>query len=179
MFSGEITSEKRSELENEGFPVLDKTRNLTEELAVRIQEKNKEWTDKIEEILGSEAAPRIKELTGLNIKFEFGKIPISKSVFEHLKETLVNWLKSRSEPDEPVLAYGKDVYSPNDMVKEVEDETEVGVEHVQMLLKVFENSLRTESIDEDDKDDIDDDSQGIEENDSQSRDDAEQTAWEK
>jgi CheY-like chemotaxis protein len=174
LFSGEISSEKRSELEDEGLSVLYKTRHLDEELAAIIQEKNKERTGKIEEVLENEATPRIKELTGVKIKFELGKrtsLPISQPVFDRLKETLIKWLKSRSEPDEPVFAYDKYVYSPSEMVREVENETEVGIEHVLMLLGVFEYSLKLEDgssqPDEDDTDDEDNDSARVEENDSQ------------
>lgn len=183
LFSGEISEEERRQLEDDGYPVLVKSRDLTQKLAAIVQEENNRKRNEIEEVLKNETAPRIKELTGREIIVELlsdpPSPPFERPVFDHLKRTLIKWLRSRSEPDEPILAYGKHVYSPNDMILEVERETEVGIEHVQMLIKVFENSLRLESNDDEaDEDDEDDDSQGIEENDSRSHDDAGHTSKE-
>lgn len=73
--------------------------------------------------------------------------PFSDETLNRLKRTIIKWLRSRGELDKPVLAYGKHVYSANEMIKHIEDETEVGREHVMMLLAEFEYS---QEINEDD-----------------------------
>lgn len=67
--------------------------------------------------------------------------PLNEFVLGRLKRTMIKWLKTRREPDKPVLAYGRQVYSANDLVVEVDEETNVGLAHVKMLLEEFEHSL--------------------------------------
>lgn len=57
-----------------------------------------------------------------------------------LKRMIVNWLQSRGSLNEPVFYYGDNVYSANEMIRQVEDETEIGREHIMMLLAEFEYS---------------------------------------
>jgi DNA-binding response OmpR family regulator len=184
LFSGEISEEERRQLEDNGFPVLPKKEDLTQRLAEIVQEANKKRTDEIEEVfeevLRNETAPRIKELTGRDVEIvklytHAPPLPVDEAVYNRLKRTLIEWLKTRREPDEPVLVYGKHVYSPNEMALEVESETQVGVKHVQMLINVFVNSLGMKLDDDFDEDD-DEDSQGTVENVSPfDNDDAKQT----
>lgn len=151
LFSGEISAKERKRLEDDGFLVLDKSRTLLKDIAAIVQEESKKRADEIEKVLVDEAAPRIKELTGMDVKPRVN--PLDKMVFNSLKHTLVKWLQSRGEPDKPVLAYGRRLYSANDMAREVENETDVGVKHVMMMLREYEYSLR---IGEDDSQQFDD-----------------------
>jgi CheY-like chemotaxis protein len=140
LISGEIDWRERRKLEGEGFHVLDKSRNLLSELTIIIQEESRKRTGDIEKVIMDVAAPRIKELTGIELKPQLNSI--NKIAFNSLKHTLIKWLQSRKNPDKPVLAYGRHIYSANEMVREVERETDVGVRHVQMMLREYEHSLK-------------------------------------
>jgi hypothetical protein len=153
LFSGEISKEERRRLEDEGFLVLDKTRTLLEDLALIVKEESRKRAGDIEKVLVDEAAPRIKELTGVKVTTQLN--PLSKLAFNSLKQTLIKWLQSRKEPDKPVLAYGRRVYSANEMAAEVENETEAGVKHVLMMLREYEHSLRIGGDDSQRHDDAD------------------------
>jgi len=151
LISGEINARERKKLEGEGFHVLDKSRTLLEELAVIIHAENRKRTGDIEKVIMEVAAPRIKELTGVELKPQVN--PINKSAFNSLKYTLIKWLQTRKNPDKPVLAYGGHIYSANEMAKEVERETEVGVKHVLMMLREYEHSLNLDANDSQQHDD--------------------------
>lgn len=140
LFSGEIDESERKRLESEGFDVLDKSRMLLKQLVEIVQEESRKRADEVEKVLKDVAAPRIKELTGMEVKPRLN--PLDKMAFNSLKHTLVRWLRSRNEPDKPVLAYGRRIYSANQMAKEVENETDVGVKHVMMMMREYEHSLR-------------------------------------
>jgi CheY-like chemotaxis protein len=154
LISGEINSKERKKLESEGFVVLDKSRTLLEELAIIINEESRKRTDDVEKVIMDVAAPRIKELTGIELKPQLN--PINKVAFNSLKHTLIKWLQSRNNPDKPVLAYGRQIYSANEMVSEVERETEVGVKHVLMMLREYEHSLKIGEDDSQPNDDAND-----------------------
>lgn len=153
LFSGEIGEVERKKLEAEGFVVLDKSRTLLKQLAELVHEESRKRADEIERLIMDEVAPRIKERTGMEVRPKLN--PLNKPVFNSFKRTLIRWLRSRDEPDRPVLAYGKHVYSANEMAVEVERETEVGVKHVLMLLREYEHSLRIDKDEPQQSDDPD------------------------
>jgi hypothetical protein len=69
---------------------------------------------------------------------------------------VVNWLQSRGELDKPVFSYGDDVYSANDLITEVKKESNVGLAHIEMMVKEFESSLEVNEDDSQQYDDLDD-----------------------
>lgn len=70
---------------------------------------------------------------------------LSELLMAELKQTFIDWLKSRSDPDEPTLAYGTYVYSANQMAREVSVGSEVGLALVQMLISEFRLSIGIDS----------------------------------
>jgi CheY-like chemotaxis protein len=155
LFSGEISTEEVNRLERKGYEVLAKQEDLTEKLAELVHAENGKKADEIEEVLKQETAPRVLGITGRSVSIiqrQMANTPLDTMVYQRLKRTFVKWLQSRTNPDELVLAYGKQVYSAKDMISEIEGETEAGVEHVRMMLNVFENSLGI-NLDDDDEDD--------------------------
>lgn len=169
-----LTPDRRKHLQGAGIKILEKSPTVNERLAELTKHQAKEKWHGIEKILSpvmSDIEKRVGRPVQLKIvpaslrQVEPDMLLVAK---ESLKRTLIKWLKTRSEPHVLVFAYGDRVYSPNDMAVEVANESEVGLEHIRMLLKVFEHSLGIEEIDPQlDEDDEDDDSLSTEEYDSQ------------
>ncbi len=135
--AGWSSSPRRKELQKEGVSLLEKSPGLTKILELITQEESQKRV--------SDIALRVEELVGQHVAVKVvpaATVPMpSDMLMEELKLILVNWLRSRSDPEEPILYYGKRVYSANDMAEEVPNETEVGFAHVQMLVSEFKHSL--------------------------------------
>jgi CheY-like chemotaxis protein len=156
-----LTQDIRKKLKEAETLFLEKSPVLKTRLKEITEEETEKRASDIEKVVKAEVAPHIEKLTGrpVDVKVMTGppryvKHALTDLAVESMKQTLIKWLKSRGELDEPVLVYGKHVYSANDMIKQVEDETEVGLEHVRMLLGEFESTLE---IDEDASQQYDDD----------------------
>ena len=54
-----------------------------------------------------------------------------------LKGALIAWLRSRTDRDKKVFKCGSAVYSTNEMIEHVEKETEVGLDHIRMMIGEF------------------------------------------
>lgn len=138
---------------------LEKNMSLNKTLQEITQRENQKRTQDIEKIVKKETAPRIKEITGrpVDIRIVSGAAATATAaapapapqperlpdvLVQRLKRTLIKWLSTRSERDRPMLACGNEVYSANQMIEQVKNETEVGLEHIQMLLVEFEHSLK-------------------------------------
>jgi len=149
------------QLENAHTLFFEKNTTLQAKLVEITERESQKRTAVIESIVVNETARRIAEITGRPVGVTIrgagaaaapalapeSKRSLSESVGNRLKGTLIKWLRTRSEPDRPVLAFGKRTYSANDLIAEVSNETDVGLAHVQMLLGEFEHSLRIEEDD--------------------------------
>lgn len=158
-----MTDEIRKKLREADALFLEKNPVLKTRLKEITQEENEKLAINLERVVKKEVAPRIEKITGRAVDIKVVttspshiKHPVYDLAVDSLKQTLIKWLKTRGELDEPVLAYGKNIYSANDMIKQVEAETEVGLEHVRMMLDEFEYSLE---IDEDASRRYDDDTE--------------------
>jgi hypothetical protein len=115
--AGWSPSTRRAELQKEGVSVLEKSPGLIRALDLMTQEESRKRAHDVAQIV-AEQAPRIEELIGQQVDVRIvnaGASPSKSALFDLLmaefKRTLVNWLRSRSEPDEPILYYGKKIYS--------------------------------------------------------------------
>jgi FixJ family two-component response regulator len=151
--AGKLTQQIRQKLKEAEDLFLEKNPDLKTKLKEITQAQNAKRADDLEMVVKKEVAHRIEKITGRPVEIKVltalsrPKRPLPEVAVERLKKTLIKWLKSRGELDEPVLAYGKNVFSANDLIRHVEDETEVGIAHLQLLLRQFESSL---DADEDD-----------------------------
>jgi FixJ family two-component response regulator len=143
-----LTFERRQKLENAGVSLLEKSPTLVKKLEEITETENQKQAKEISMVIAKETAPRVQQLTGRSVDVTVvSGLPRSTSALSdvmigRLKGTLVSWLKSRTDLDSPILAYGQTVYSANEMADEVPKETMVGLAHVTMLLKEFEYSLK-------------------------------------
>lgn len=147
-----LTPERRKRLENAGISFLEKSPSLVHNLEELTEMENQKQTSDILTIVTA----RIEELTGRRVSAKVMAAPtasratlsMSDIVGGELKRTLVGWLRSRDEPDRPILAYGKRTYSANEMAEEVPNETQAGLAHVQMLVREFNQSLASDMDDQ-------------------------------
>ena len=155
-----LTPERKKQLSEANIAFFEKTSHLNKKLKEVSREENDKWT-KVQKIVTTETVPSIERAIGAKVKLTFGRATptaattatapalrperqLSELATRKMKRTIINWLKSRGSLDEPVFAYGRRVYSANQMIDEVESESEVGFDHVEMLLDEFDYSLETD-----------------------------------
>jgi hypothetical protein len=66
--------------------------------------------------------------------------PFSEVILD-LKGALIEWLRTRREPDKKVFKCGAAIFSANEMIEQVEKETEVGLDHIRMMIGEFKCSI--------------------------------------
>lgn len=147
--TGEGLSEERYNLlKQKGIDFLEKGEdNFSEELEEFAKKKVEERKNDIAELvqqtvntsLGhcSETATVAVDTTSAS---QSSPEPLSLLMSE-LKQMLIEWLGTRDEPDEQLLAFGQHVYSANEMIDHIENETDIGLEHVRMLVGEIKYSL--------------------------------------
>lgn len=154
-----ITREVRRKLKEAETLFLEKNPILNTKLKALTQEENEKRATDLKRVVKTELVPRIEELTGRPVDIKISApqpdLPLSEVALDRLKGTIINWLKSRRERDDPVFAYGKGIYTANEMIKHVEDETSIGRDHIMMLLEEFEYSQGTNDDDSRQYDDDD------------------------
>jgi CheY-like chemotaxis protein len=146
VISGEpdLTPERQQQLREAGIHFLQKSLGTVvrlNEIAGGAREKR---ASEIAAILAEQVTPRVKELTGSQPSVEFvprAASPYGSKLTDLFKGVIIDWLRRRGNPDTPVIVYGNRIFSANDLVEEVQAETEVGIAHVRMLLSEFENFL--------------------------------------
>jgi len=130
-----------------------------------VQEESERRTTTLEKLIKGTITKEISAIIGQPVKIELTTLPNGVStgvrrardpnyvpqvelphlVVTKLKNTLIKWLQTRDDLDKPVLACGSELYSPNQMIKEVERESKVGLEHVRIMLDEFEYSLELDT----------------------------------
>ena len=66
---------------------------------------------------------------------------LSEYMLERLQQTLVKYFRTRKKADEKSILYGNRAFSPNDLAGEVENGTDIGREHLETMIELFEDTL--------------------------------------
>lgn len=69
-----------------------------------------------------------------------GKVT-AEYLVQEVQRMLVDWFKSRQEPDKKSIVYGGRTFSANELALEVEQGTEIGREHVAGMIDLFKMCL--------------------------------------
>ncbi len=142
---GMDTIDKYKQLKKRGIGVFEKSDDsLGESLEAIAQEKfvEREATlvhcvrETISSSLGAVAGAAVSVTVAPVQDFDAGL-----GLLSELKEMLIQWLESRSRRDERVLAFGSTVFTPNEMIREIETDTDVGLAHIRMLVAEIKASL--------------------------------------
>lgn len=150
------TPERRKELESADIKFVEKSPKLGINLATiwmaDMEKKVKTKTEELRAETGSHidykislpssaaqpsAAGPLHAAAPLSPKFHS---QLSEAIVD-LKGVLIEWLSTRREPDKKVFKCGATVYSANEMIEQVEKETEVGLEHIRMMIGEFKGSI--------------------------------------
>lgn len=67
--------------------------------------------------------------------------PVTKYLTQELNDTLILWLKGRSNPDKPIFAIGSKVFTANELALQVQQGTEIGMALMKSFVQEFKNSL--------------------------------------
>jgi CheY-like chemotaxis protein len=156
-----LTDQRIKQLEEADISFVTKTR-----LQTHVVDLSQEETKDIKQVIQLETVPRIQKITGRKVTVAIAgatgtaaTLPpavattsrawslVPEPLMVRLKRTLIHWLSTRGELDKPVFFYGDKVYSANDLIKEVEQETQVGLDHIMMLYTQFEHSLEIQPYD--------------------------------
>ena len=68
-------------------------------------------------------------------------VNLTAQLQEELKQILVGWLASRTQRDAPVLAFGSKVLTANEMIEEIQGDSEIGAAHIRMLVSEIKDCL--------------------------------------
>jgi CheY-like chemotaxis protein len=155
-----FTKERRQQLQDAGISFADKTRLESRVMQIS-KEENEKWEKDIKQVIELETIPRIQGMMGRRVTVAVGgtaaaiapapapalrlRPSVPEPLMVRLKRTLIQWLKTRGDLDDPVFAYGEKDYSANELISEVETESDVGFEHILMLYREFEYSLEIEA----------------------------------
>lgn len=71
--------------------------------------------------------------------------PVSSESDERMKGILIKWLVAMGEPNKKSILYKGKMYSPQDLVSEVEAGSPVGHAHMEMMINLFEDTFTTEA----------------------------------
>ena len=84
------------------------------------------------------------ELTAAEAQPLFSKRPAAATEYllKNLEFILTSYLRSRKQPDCQAISYGDCILSPNELARHIEDGTEIGLAHLDMLIREFKSSLR-------------------------------------
>lgn len=128
-----IGHERQKDLENVGVRILTKgTLSFPEEMrrivADRMSEIRDEmiaFRDRLYGITREPATPPSQE----------------QQLLDSLREFLVEWLKTRKNSDKRAIYFGGRMMSMNEIAGEVDDDSEIGRDHVQMLVSLFKRIM--------------------------------------
>jgi DNA-binding response OmpR family regulator len=125
---------RREELVERGVKIYRKGKETFDELTRAANEKLEQRKSNLAEKIRNYAL-RMKE-------GEWALHPAESKLIEKATVILTGWLRAMKKPDEQSLIYDGRAYSPKQVIEEIERGTEVGVEHVDMMLDLFEHSMR-------------------------------------
>ena len=65
----------------------------------------------------------------------------SEYLLNEIRQMLMNWFRTRKNPNKRSIVYGAKTFSPNELASEVERGTEVGREHLETMIDLFKDCL--------------------------------------
>lgn len=119
---------RKAELKNLGVIILEKG-DHGDELEQITEEKFLERKNAINEELRQHLDSLIDD-----------EDPLPGGIIEaatDLRQMLINYLKSRENPDMQSILYGGRAYSTNEIAREIEKDSEIGQAHLKMMVKLF------------------------------------------
>jgi CheY-like chemotaxis protein len=157
-----LTPEKKRELESAEIAFVEKAATVPEDLAKITEAEGAKRAKEIKDVVLKQTMSEIGEITGTVVNFVMsshtatGVAPamvqgrgttrdLREVTVQRMKRSLVGWLRTRGSLNEEVFAYGDKMYSAAEMIDHVEKETPVGIEHIDMMFKEFEESLESET----------------------------------
>jgi CheY-like chemotaxis protein len=66
-------------------------------------------------------------------------LPVNPESNERMQRILIRWLKGMGEPEKQSIFYKGNMYSPEDIIAQVEAGTDVGQAHMNMMINLFED----------------------------------------
>ena len=137
------------ELEEIGVVVLEKGGQIGELKRIvteKLEERKKFMASKLQESLTMAIAEAIREaeksvLAGERIMLTAPPFSAPAYLLDEVQRTLIDWLKTRENPDRRTILYGNRSYSTSELAAEIERGTEVGREHLEMMVDLFKECL--------------------------------------
>jgi DNA-binding response OmpR family regulator len=142
--------QKLDQLKNLGIEILGKG-EVARKLLQIINEKLEERKGELAKIVGRMAGYTVRRAI---TNEDFTVRESDRTMFDasrnkyaveylvnELQKTLVNWFRTRQEPDKKSIVYGNRVFSANELANEVEHGTEIGREHLEGMIEVFKECL--------------------------------------
>lgn len=127
-----IGKERREELKSLGVTFLQKG-NAVE----RLREITSQKIAQQQSLVNNYLRQSVDQLIGGDVEHE--SMPnVYDEMANDLKQMLVDWLESRKDRDQKEICYGGKEYSINELIEEIEQGTEVGKDHIRMMMDLFQ-----------------------------------------
>ncbi len=139
------TIDKIKKLHRRGIAVYEKSDDdLVLNLETIAQEKFEERGATFLKSIRSSLLSSLGEHVASTAVVEMSPLPVfdaSSQLQDDLKQMLIDWLASRTVRDAPVLAFGTSIFTANEMIAEIQSDSEIGQAHVRMLVSEIKNCL--------------------------------------
>jgi CheY-like chemotaxis protein len=142
---------KRADLEKMGVRILEKGGN-TDELIQLVTQKLEQRSREVAAVAQASAYTSVREaLVEADLPLVGGrsvvdiKPAVNRSGSEYLvgqvHQMLIEWFRSRNEPNKKTIVYAGRTFSANELADEVERGTEIGQEHIEGMIDLFKVCL--------------------------------------
>src|SRR6266404_6139354 len=139
------TIDRFKKLQRRGIDVYEKSNDdLVQNLEAIAQEKFEERGATFLKSVKHSISSSLGEHVASTAVVEMSPLPVfeaSSQLQDDLKQLLVDWLASRRTRDAPVLAFGTSMFTANEMIEEIQGDSEIGRAHVRMLVSEIKNCL--------------------------------------
>ena len=143
---GKDQVKRLKDLTDMGVPVLEKGKG-DDELERIVQEKLEDRQREIAALAQESLKPILQEaLSGNNEALEIRTVKADPAGHEYLlnqvRGMLTDWFRTRRNPNARTIVYGGRTFSANELACEVEEGTEIGLEHMETMIDLFKECLR-------------------------------------
>ncbi len=141
------TIEKFNKLEKRGIDVFDKgddrlDKSLEAIAQQKLEEREAALLNSLKQSISSSLGGNAAGAAAVKMAVvPSPALDMSAQLQEELKQILISWLKTRSDRDTPVLAFGSKVLTANEMIEQIHGNSEIGLAHVRMLVSEIRNCL--------------------------------------
>jgi CheY-like chemotaxis protein len=144
---GQDTITKYHQLRKKGIDIFDKSDDTLDQsleaiAQQKLEERENAFLNSVKQTISSSLGQNAADAAAVKMAVvPSPDVNLTAQLQEELKQILVQWLESRSERNVPVLAFASRILTANEMIDEIQSNSEIGLAHVRMLVSEIRNCL--------------------------------------